>query len=343
MRDKIEKVIHTLRFTRKQQQYFLEDLASLLNDGVSLSDAITTIETIAEGIVKIVASSVNHSLSAGESIAHGITDWFPTEIVEIIRAGENSGTLNQAAQSAVHALKQHANIVSSMISYLTYPCIVLILALIMLVIIKQSVLTNFASIKTIDQWPSQGVSLYHMGEFVEYWWWAILSVIVLGIIVTYKFLSNFTGNLRNHIDKVPLFSLYRDSISARFMQTLGLLLSNGIIIKKALNIMAYDAQPYLAWHIILMEYRLSGGIDNIAEVLDTQLIRDSDLIRLKIVAKGKGFAPALISLGQQTATKNQSTSLMLARIAGALVLVLAASIAGNIIFGIYSIGSILAH
>ena len=106
---------------------------------------------------------------------------------------------------------------------------------------------------------------------------------------------------------------------------------------------AHEAPPYLAWHIMMMEYRLSGGMDNIADVLATNLLRREDVLRLKVIAKGKGFAPALMSLGNQAATRNQKVALLIGRILGGIILVLGASIAANIILGIYSIGSTMAQ
>ncbi len=343
MYQQLEKIKARIKFNKKQQQAFLENLASLINDGVNIKEAAETLESISTGSNKQVAAAINSSLAQGQGIANGLSHWFPTAIVEIIRAGENSGTLNNAIQSAADSLKQQTNLISSTISNITYPIIVFSLSLIMLVVIKKTVLENFASIKPLSLWPSNGIALYHFAEFIEYWWWTVLCVIVLLGILIYKFLTTFTGESRYKLDKIPLLNLYRDTTAARFMRTLGLLISNGIIVKKALNIMSYEAQPYLAWHIINMEYRLSGGIDNIADVLDTKLLSDQDLLRLKVVSKGKGFAPALISLGEQAQKRTQQLAILVGRIVGACILISGAIIAANIIFGIYSVGSALTR
>ncbi|OGT52710.1 MAG: hypothetical protein A3F17_03355 [Gammaproteobacteria bacterium RIFCSPHIGHO2_12_FULL_41_15] len=343
MKTYFKKILTQIQFNRKKQQSFLEDLASLLSDGVSLKEAIGMVETISHGHTKQIATTMSKTLAEGQSMVNGLTYWFPTTIVEIIRAGESSGTLTETLRSAAKALDQQSHVTTHLLSSLIYPTIVLTLALIMLVIIKNTVLENFSSIKPLSEWPRQGISLYHLAVFIEYGWWALLSFLILISCMIHQFFTNYTGNYRQKIDSYPLMSFYRDTVAARFMQLLGLLINNGIIVKKALQILSFEAEPYLAWHIMMMEYRLSGGIDNIAEVLDTQLLKSDELLRLKIISKGKGFAATLIKLGEQSNQRNQQVAITVGRIAGGIILVLGASVAADIIFGIYAIGSALAR
>lgn len=343
MREIYRKVTLRFKFNRKRQQSFLEDLSSLLNDGVSLKEAVLVIETVSTGCAKQVAIDINTALARGQNMADGLLVWFSTTTVEIIRAGEMAGTLSNALHSAASALGRQSSLIESILSSVTYPLVVLTLALIMLVVIKRTVLENFATITPILQWPSSGISLYHLATFIQCWWWALLFSFFLMGYAAHRFFSNYTGDWRCKIDAYPIFGFYRDTVAARFMQTLGLLISNGIVVKKALNILSYEAEPYLAWHIMMMEYRLSGGIDNIAEVLDTQLLKSDELLRLKIIAKGKGFAPALIKLGEQSTQRNQRFAVFTGKILGGTILVAAASVAANIIFGIYAVGSALAR
>ena len=123
------------------------------------------------------------------------------------------------------------------------------------------------------------------------------------------------------------------------METLGLLLTNGIVLKRALALMQHQASPYLKWHLLLMEFRLSGGRDNIADVLETGLINPSTILRLKVIAKGKGFEQALVRLGRLTGEQNMKRISVVAKIAGGVLLTCGAAFAGFIIFAVYSVGS----
>jgi type II secretory pathway component PulF len=340
---KINQQWYKLQFGRKQQQAFLEDLSSLMNDGVAVNQAIETIRDVSSGIMQRVAAHIANQIAQGKLLADGMQGWFKRPLVEIIRTGENSGTLTTTLTAATRSFSQQSSAITALINALLYPLTVVLLALGVSVFIKNSVLISFAKIKPVAQWPSVGQTLFYIGEITQTWWWLVLLLIIVIFILIAKLMRDFTGDLRHRIDNLPLLSLYRDSVAARFMETLGLLITNGVVFKKALNIIQMEASPYLAWHLVMMEYRLSGGTDNIADVLDTRLIRPTDLMRLRVVAKGKGFEYALINLGRQANEKNSKTIALTGKIFGVLFLLLAALIAMTLIFGIYTIGSSLTH
>lgn len=341
MKQIVNLPFNTRRFHQKHQQTFLEDLAALLSDGLSLKEAIHILETLNQGYLKRVATSIHQALAQGKNLADGLSSWFSPTTVEIIRAGENSGRLTSALQTSASSLKQKNHLLGDILSRTLYPLIVFMLALIMLVMIKNSVLENFSTIKPVTQWPSNGIALFHFALFVQYGWWVGLLFLALSTFIVYHFITTYTGKFRHVIDQLPLLRLYRDTLAARFMQTLGLMIKNGILMKQALTILSLHAEPYLAWHLFMMEHRLSAGIENMAEVLDTQLLGAPELLRLKIMSQGKNFAPMLIRLGEFVEKRNQRNVLFLSKIISAGLLIASAFIAAQIILGIYAIGSIL--
>jgi len=330
-----------LQFSRKNQQAFLEDLASLIEDGVPASQSIDVIISVSGGIGKKVAESVALSIGRGQSLADGMQFWFSHAVVEIIRVGEASGTLPQTLRAAASTYTEYTSTLNSFLASVLYPLSVVILALGVTVFIKNSVLHSFLDIKPLSAWPQVGQTLYRIASIVEAGWWLILITVVFIAIIVNNILKNVTGEARRWIDGIPLVSLYKASLASRFMETLGILIANGVMIRQALSTMQYDASPYLSWHLLQMEYHLSGGQENIADVLDTDLISKNDLMRLKVVAKGKGFDQALISLGRQARKKTAQKIEVMGKFAGAFLLVIGAAIAMTIVFGIYTIGSSL--
>jgi type II secretory pathway component PulF len=342
MKQRIGKLVDALQFWAQRQQSLLADLLSLVQDGVPLNQAITTLCAIYEGVPKKVAEQMADELSKGHTLAQGMQGWFPMTIVEMVRAGEEGGTFIQALESAVGYYRERVFAMKIAIQSMMYPVVVILVALIMLVVIKNSVLTDFASIKSIYLWPPIGRQLYALANFIQYWWWFVVIFLIALIVGTLYLLQNFTGLFRHTIDAMPILSLYRRLAAARFMETLGLLVTNGVSLKKSLHIIQRNAEPYLSWHLLLMEYRLSGGQENIADVLDTQLINQDDLIRLRVMAIGKGFAPALVSLGRQALQRYGQSVSITVKITGGILLGVGALLAAMIVFGIYSVGSVVA-
>ena len=342
MFEDFQKRLRHLRFSRKQQQAFLEDLSTLVDDGVSVSQAIDTILQVSEGSMKQVAFQITRGIAQGKQLADGMRGWFARPLVEIIRSGEISGTLAKTLKSAAFSFSEQTNALGAFISSLVYPILVGVLAFVMVVFVKHSVLESFANIKPITKWPDIGKTLYRFGYLIQHWWWLVVLIVVTAVYFISRLLQQLTGDIRSFIDDFPFITLYRDITAARFMETLGLLISNGVVLKKALSIMHREAAPYLSWHILKMEFRLSGGRESIADVLDTKLIQRNDIVRLRVVANSKGFEHALISLGRQANRRVSKAITLSGKISGGLLMVFGAMVAAAMVFGIYSVGSIVA-
>lgn len=262
---------------------------------------------LSTGATKRLVDSILMKIAQGRAIADGMMGWLPQHIVELIRAGEQGGTLAQNMKVAAESLGTKNETVSSLLSSLTYPLVVLIAGLAVLVYMNHSIFPQFESIKPMAQWPEQGKNLGYYCQFC--------SRLVVdgcrgdrgGLILISRTLNDYTGTLRKTIDTLPLISLYREITAARFMETLGLLISNGVVFKQALKILQMQASPYLAWHLVMMEHKLGKGRSNIAEVLDTNLVSDADVLRLRAIAEAKGFEHALVRLGRQAADRGVQT------------------------------------
>jgi toxin co-regulated pilus biosynthesis protein E len=220
--------------------------------------------------------------------------------------------------------------------------VVIVAACLVLVYLNQSVFPQFAAIKPIAAWPTNGQQLVALANFLQSWWFIVIALIAGTFIGFAYVLKNVVGDLRRSFDQIIPFTIYRQLAAARFMETLGLLISNGVVFKQALKILQQQASPYLMWHLIMMELRLGRGRGNIAEVLDTGLISDDDIVRLKAIADAKGFEHALIRLGKAAGVKGIQTVRKVGRILGGLFLMIAAGFAGFMIMGLYSVGSSLS-
>lgn len=335
----IEKRLNRLLFSRSEQQAFLEDVANLIKDGVPAPQAIATVQELSKGPTREAAKDILKTISEGQRISDGLAYWFPPSIVEVIRAGEQGGVLTQTLTTAVEFLKHRSSALSSLLTSLVYPITVLIMGLVVSVFLKHSVFENFAAIKPVNTWPANGKLLMYLSTFVEHWWWLMAFIIIAIIIGIRQTLTKITGDIRKIIDTIPMLSLYRDYAAARFMETLGLLLTNRVGFKQALSVIQHNATRYVAWHVYMMQFRLSGGRENIADVLDSGLIKQADILRLRVMAKGKGFDTALLHLGAQSLERNTRNIKTAGKIIGAVLLGIDASFLIFMIFAVYGVGS----
>lgn len=331
-----------LLFTTTEQQALLEDLATLVEDGVPANKAIEVIAAIEKGSKKFVVDAMIDTISQGRPIADGMMGWFSQATIELVRAGEQGGTLANNIRVAAEALGTKSETLSSLASSLTYPLIVIIAGCGVLIYMKSSVFAQFATIKPVSQWPEQGQQLMALASFLENWWWLVVVVILAVIVGLAYILHNAVGETRKVIDSFPGFKLYRQIAAARFMETLGLLISNGVVFKQSLKILQHKASPYLGWHLLNMEFRLGRGRSNIADVLDTGLVSYDDVLRLRAIADSKGFEHALIRLGKFAGDSAAKKVRKLGKLLGGVFLAIAAMFAGMMVTGIYSVGQSLS-
>ena len=101
--NKILQRLEALLFTRSEQQAFLEDISTLVEDGVPANQAVQTVAQIATGPLKKVATSILEKIAEGKLIADGMRGWFPPPIIEIIRAAEEGETLSDDCRTRFSA------------------------------------------------------------------------------------------------------------------------------------------------------------------------------------------------------------------------------------------------
>lgn len=310
-----------MRFGGKAQLAFLEDLYLLVSDGIPPNRAIDMLAQVTTGINKEVAASIAQKISEGQPLAEGMSEWFNPNVIEIIRVGEEGGALAETMRSAIKTLSQRSGTMGAFIGALVYPLLVIFMACAIIIYLNTSVFVQFKAIKPMEEWPPAGLQFVAVADIIQNWWWIVIAVIIAFIFLMRRILDNYVGELRPVLDKFPPFSIYRQLAAARVMETLGLLVANGVIFKSAIKVMQYQANPYVASHLVMMEHLLSMGKSNVADVLSTGLINKQDVLRLRVMAEVKGFEHGLMRMGIHGAEETTKTLKMVGKIFGGIFLV----------------------
>ncbi len=332
------KRFQKIQFGTKSQLAFLEDFSLLVNDGIPPNRAIDMMTQVATGLTKSVAASIAQKIAEGQPLAEGMREWFSPNVIEIIRVGEEGGALAETIKSAINTMSQRSGTMSAFIGAIAYPLLVIIMACAIIIYLNTSVFVQFKAIKSIDQWPQAGRDLVDIANIIQNWWWAVILAVVVVIVVIRRTMDNYVGDLRPMLDKVPPFSLYRQITAARMLETLGLLVSNGVVFKNAIKVMQYQANPYLGSHLVMMEHLLSMGKGNVADVLSTGLVNEQDVLRLRIMAEVKGFEHGLVRMGLHGAEQTTKTLHTIGKIFGGMLLAVGGVLIIVIIRGIFLTG-----
>ena len=326
------------QFSNKKQLAFLEDLYLLINDGIPANRAVDMMSQVTTGLTREVAQSLSEKIAQGQPLAEGMREWFSMNVVEIIRVGESGGALAQTLKSAINMLSQQGVAIGAFVSALSYPLVVLVIACFVIVYLNSSVFDQFREIKPMEQWPESGKRLVMFANFIQRWWWTVIAAVITIALILRYLMKNYTGELRPLLDRFPPFKYYRQLASARLLETLGLLVANGVVFKSAIKVMQYQANPYLSSHLVMMEHLLGMGKTNIADVLATGLIDTKDLMRLRVMAEVKGFEHGLVRMGIRGTELATQTLKFISRAIGGVFLIAGGVLIIIIIQGIYLTG-----
>ena len=174
-----------------------------------------------------------------EALSHN-PRWFPSFYVNMVRAGEVGGLLDEILKRLAELLEKQAKLRDRVKSALMYPAFVMLAAIGILTILMTFVVPTFLGMFTelgsTLPWPTR--LLVAISTIIRTWWWAALLVmggVVAGLRI---FLQAPLG--RRLLDHLMLLapgigSLVERLLIARFARTFGTLISSGVPILSALE------------------------------------------------------------------------------------------------------------
>ena len=228
----------------KQLVLFTRQLATLVRAGMPLLRALHTIEeqlddgTLREATRRI-AEDVEGGISCSEALARH-PRVFPEFYVNMIRAGELGGLLDEILQRLAEFLEKQNRLSSRVRNALVYPCFVLGAAAIILLLLMIFVVPTFVSMfKDLGgALPLPTRILIATCHIVRGGWW-LLAVAGALAVAGYR-AAAATAHGRFLLDqatlRVPLVGGLIEGVAvARFARTLGTLLTSGVPILAALE------------------------------------------------------------------------------------------------------------
>ncbi|MBC5658609.1 type II secretion system F family protein [Anaerosacchariphilus sp. NSJ-68] len=232
------------RLKPKQLADFCRELSTLLASGVSLVRALDIISG-QEGIPgseREIYQAVLLDLRKGISLSEAMEarGCFPELMLGMIRSGEGSGNLDQVAERLSIQYEKEYKLSQQVRSAMTYPAILLILSVVVVILIVTFILPQFQTLfDQMDSLPRVTLILMGISDFlVKRWYLAILGL--LAMIAVIRLIVGIPG-VRRQIDyrkvHMPGFGrLFKVIYTARFARTLSSLYSSGMPIAQAIGI-----------------------------------------------------------------------------------------------------------
>jgi general secretion pathway protein F len=219
--------------------------ATLIGAGLPLVDSLQALsEQVESAVLKRVLVKIRENIQEGISLTKSLAEYpktFPRLFVNMVRAGEASGTLEGVLMNLADYLEAQQELRRKVITALFYPALMLFVCIVIVI-----VLLTYAVPTIVDIFIKQGAELplptkimIGISHFLTGYWWLLIAMGVLAVASVRIYYQSKPG--RERLDRLflrlPILGgLFLKINTARITGTLGTLLSNGVGLLDALEI-----------------------------------------------------------------------------------------------------------
>ncbi|MEK3975646.1 type II secretion system F family protein [Psychrobacillus sp. FSL K6-1267] len=225
---------------------YARQFATLIRAGVSILESTkiladqTSSKPLKKGL-KDVEEDVRSGLSFSEAAAK-YPKVFPALFVNMIRAGEATGNLDESLERLAFSYEKQFNLKKKVQSTLAYPVILLVLTIIVSVFLMLTIVPQF-----VTMFNDMGAELPLITKMVMgfseslqnswYFYFAAIFIILISFYLLYNKNTQFYYSFNVFLLKMPVFGkLLQKSAIARMTRTLSSLFSSSVPILQALTI-----------------------------------------------------------------------------------------------------------
>lgn len=275
---------------------FARQLATLIDSGVSLVTGLNILHDQVENTyLRKIIFNIQNDIEAGNSLSASFSkypDAFPPIFSNMIRAGESSGSLNEILDRVADYLEKTENLRRKIKSSLTYPILIVSMAILIVIFLMVKVVPTFKNIfmSLGGQLPAPTQVLIIVSDMSVKFFPFIIGIVVAVFIGFNRYINTQRGRINFDELKLrmPLFGPIVKKISiSRFARTLATLVKSGVTILDAFDIAG----------------RVSGN--KIIEMATDQIrknMRAGETISEPMEKTGKfpTFVVKMIAVGEQT-------------------------------------------
>ncbi len=230
---------------QKDLLIFTQELSTLVKAGLTLDRSLSVLSDLTENdYLAEVVGELLREIKGGKALSEALSTYpqvFPKVYVNMVRAGEVGGALDQILERLEEYLEGADELRSYLISSMIYPCILVVVAIGSIIIMMTVVIPQFADIfeNAGAPVPLPMMVLLVLSGFLTGFWWLILLVIGGGAYWIYSRLKTEEGRLNwdRQLLKLPVVgSVLRKLEVSRFSRTLGTLLQSSVPLIQSINL-----------------------------------------------------------------------------------------------------------
>ncbi len=336
----------SLRVKSRDVLMFTEQLSSLLRSGMSLSQALGTLERRSQKrALGAVLTELRNGIVQGESLSDSLAKHpkiFSRFFVNLIKAGEASGALDDVLLRLGKHQEQMAEVREKVLGALIYPLIVVSVGICTIVFFMMVMVPKFAGMfkemGSTMPLPTR-ILISVSGAFMSYWW--IGALLIASAVTAYRIRAR-TPEGRLALDtlklRLPVFgSILTANAFAQFARTLATLLENGVPVLNALQIVEDTmTNRLIANEIREARTRVTDGT-SISQPLSKGKVFPELLIDMLTVGEESGeVVPALKNIADTYEQELSRTLKVFTTLLEPAIIIFMAVVVGGIVLSILS-------
>jgi len=224
---------------------FTRQLATMITSGLPLIDSLVVLQKQTENTrLQEIIREITEDVQGGGTFASALSKHpgiFSVAYINIIKAGEASGTLDQVLLKLSDTLEKEREFQGAIKGAMVYPAIIIsgmlaVGTMIMIFVVPK--LTTVYKDMNISL-PLPTLILMAVSDFLVRFWWLVIIAIVGGMIALRRYRKTPSGALAidSLLLKIPVIGkLNRETSLTEFTRTLGSLVGAGVPILEALRI-----------------------------------------------------------------------------------------------------------
>lgn len=233
------------RVSAKEIAMMTRQLASLVKANIPLVEALNAlVEQTENDRLKVILSQVRQDVNEGSSLAKATATHpkiFDNIVVNMIEAGESSGTLSLVLIRLADLKETQMRLRSKVISGMTYPVLMMLVASGLMLAIFTFVIPKLTKIFDSMNKPVPLITkiLLNISDILVNWWFVFVAIGFFVSWVFKRYINSAVGRPKWDAFKLraPLFgTLFRMVAVTRFSSTMATLLGSGVPILTSMNI-----------------------------------------------------------------------------------------------------------
>lgn len=230
---------------KKDLAVFCRQFYTMIEAGLGIVKCFEILEAqTSNKTLRSALGAIHEDVQKGFTISEAMNNHdkvFPSILINMIEAGEASGTLDSILERMARHFEQESKLESKIKSALVYPSALIVVSIAVVIFMLVAVLPTFTSMFTssgVDlPWPTQ--LLMNLSEWIKTYWYLLGGGLLIVVMGWFYFISTtegrrFLDNLKIKIPGIRVTSI--KIITARFTRTLSTLLASGIPLLQALEV-----------------------------------------------------------------------------------------------------------